>query len=166
MSVFNFLLCNKDFPLLAQNVGLASLTILIPVALAIFNEREFRVLDNNVILDHVTKSKRLLFYIGLVFIPVIFWHYSSLILRIIEIIAWASGIALICQVLIKSYQWVKGNKFLLRFEYLKKLYDPKDMEEVWSSVWQSEQINFQNENQFFDLFAEKLNEFLEGHERP
>jgi hypothetical protein len=32
------------------------------------------------------------------------------------------------------------------------------MEEVWSSVWSSENINPQNEKEFFEIFSEKIDE--------
>lgn len=48
MNIIFSLLCNNDFPTLAQNVGMAALTILIPVAIVIFSsDKDFRELDNH-----------------------------------------------------------------------------------------------------------------------
>ncbi len=155
------LLCNNDFPALAQNIGLACLTILIPVAIAIFDhENEFRELDNHVILDHVIDSKGLLFYLAMIFLPVFFWHNSSIIFRFIELLLWAGGVVLLGRSFIKSYQWLKGNKFPLRFDFLRKLTNSKDAEESWSSVWNSDKINSENESEFFTIFVDTVNQLF------
>jgi predicted membrane protein len=155
-----YLLGNNEFSLLAQNVGLAFLTIFIPVAIAIFGDekKDFRQLDSYSILDHVIAAKKLLFCLALVFIPVLFWQTSSFSLRLLEVSLWLIGICYLVGRLFVSYKWIKGNKFPLRFEYLRKLNNPNDMEEVWSSVWSSENINPQNEKEFFEIFSEKIDE--------
>jgi hypothetical protein len=73
MNIIFSLLCNNDFPTLAQNVGMAGLTILIPVAIVIFSlDKDFRELDNHLILDHIVQAKWLLVYSALMFLPVFF----------------------------------------------------------------------------------------------
>ena len=161
MNILNAILCNNDFPVLAQNIGLASLTILIPVAIAIFSvDKEFKELDNHVILDHVIDSKRLLLYLGLIFIPVFFWGHSNYDFRFIEAILWVTGVISICRTFVTSYQWLKGNKFPLRFNYLRKLTDKKDMEESWNSIWKAEKINSTNEAEFFQIYTETINKLF------
>ena len=156
------LLFNKDFPVLAHNVGLAGLTILIPVAIAIFTgDKDFRELDNHVILDHVIQAKRLLVYSALIFFPVFFWHDSPILLRIVELIAWGIGVYFLVDILMRSYKWLKGNKFPMRFEFLETMKDKKDMEESWSSVWGSEKVNSKNENDFFKIFAKRVDKLFE-----
>ena len=123
------LLLNKDFPALAHNIGLALITILIPVGI-------------------------------LIFFPFLFWKSSFITGRIIEIFLWAVGLWSICKILQQSYLWIKGNKFPLRFGYLKSLSEQKDMEATWKSVWQTEKINSQNEKAFFDIFSSKIDELL------
>ncbi len=88
-----------------QVIGMAFLTILIPVAIAIFGDKkEFEVLDRNVILDHVVQAKFFLFYLGLIFLPLLFWNISSVWLRFVEIILWA----------IRNLFYVKNlNQFIL-----------------------------------------------------
>ncbi len=156
-----FILYNKDFPVLAHNTGLACLTILIPVAIAIFTvERDFPELDNHVILDHVIRAKNLILSSALIFLPVFFWHESSLIFRFIEFVLWCVGIALLCNSLRLSYLWLKGNKFELRFDFLKKITNKKDMEESWRSVWESDKVNSANEKDFFDIFSKTIDQLI------
>ncbi len=153
--------CNSDIPVLAHNSGLACLTILIPVAIAIFtSEKDFRELDNHVILDHVIRAKDLLLYSAMIFLPFFFWQDSSLLWRIAELLLWARGMYLLCKSLSLSYWWLKGNKFALRFDYLKSLTNKKDMEESWRSVWESDKVNSANEKDFFDIFSKTINQLI------
>lgn len=147
-------------------IGMALLTILIPVAIAIFNNtNEFETLDRNVILGYVVKAKFLLLYLALIFLPLLFWNVSQAWLRFLELIFWTSGIFFMTQVLIKSYHWMKGNKFSSRFGYLRSLKNLKDMEESWYSVWHTETINPQNEREFFEIFSSTIDQLLRNHER-
>jgi hypothetical protein len=71
-----------DLPSIFQVIGVAFLTILIPIAIAIFSDKsEFETLDKNVILDHIIKAKSLLLYLALIFLPFLFWNGSYLWLR-------------------------------------------------------------------------------------
>ena len=161
MNPISIFLTNEDFPNLAQNIGLALLTILIPVAISILeSKKEFEELDKHVALDHVARAKEILGYIILIFLPVFFWADSTITFRIIEVFLWAIGLSCVCEILRKSYLWIKGNKFPLRFEYLNKLSEPKDMEEVWKSVWKTKDINSPNEKSFFDIFSSRIDELL------
>ena len=82
-----------------------------------------------------------------------------------ELISWIIGVVLITKILSSSYHWIKGNKYPLRFGYLRELRDRLDMEEAWRSVWQTENINFRNEREFFDIFLSTINQLLENDER-
>lgn len=166
MSLFFSLLCNNDFPALAQNVGMAGLTILIPVAIVILSsDKDFRELDNHLILDHIIQAKRLLIYSALIFLPFFFWRDSLLAIRFIELILWGVGLYFLVQILILSYRWLKGNKFPMRLDFLKTMKDKKDMEESWNSVWGSDKINSGNENDFFAIFADQIDQLFKDDEK-
>jgi hypothetical protein len=136
-------------------IGMATLTILIPIAIAIFgDDQDFETLDKNVILDHIIKAKNILIYIALIFIPLLIWGISPLWLRLFELLVWVIGIVYVLLILKDSYHWIKGNKFTARFNYLRKLKKPKDMEESWRSVWETQNINTQNEKEFFLIFSD------------
>lgn len=156
----------SDLPAVLLGVVVAYLTIIVSVAIAIFSEkREFEALDRNVILDHIMKAKRLLLYLGFTFIPLLFWNSSSAWFRLLEIGIWLIGIAFITKILSGCYNWMKGNKFSLRFDYLRELRNKQDMEEAWRSVWQTENINFSNEQEFFVIFNSTIDRLLENDER-
>ena len=156
----------SDLPAILLGIVVAQLTILISVAIAIFGERkQFEALDRNVILDHIIKAKSLLLYLVLTFLPLLFWNSSLPWTRLLKIICWIIGVFFITRVLVNSYHWMKGNKFQLRFDYLRKLRNKQDMEEAWRSVWQTENINSQNEQEFFNIFHSAVNRLLEDDER-
>jgi len=156
----------SDLPAILLGIVVAYLTILISVAIAIFSEKkEFDALDRNVILDHILKAKSLLLYLGLTFFPLLFWNGSLPTTRLVEIFFWIIGVVFITKILINSYYWMKGNKFRLRFGYLRKLRNRQDMEEAWRSVWQTENINYQNEQEFFRIFQSTVNRLLENDGR-
>jgi hypothetical protein len=155
----------SDLPAILLGIVVAYLTILISVAIAIFSEKkEFEALDRNVILDHIVKAKGLLLYLGLTFLPLLFWNSSLPWMRLFLIIVWIIGAVLITKILVSSYHWMKGNKFPLRFGYLRELRNKQDMEEAWRSVWQTKNINFQNEQEFFNIFHSTVNQLLEDDE--
>lgn len=148
-----------------QAISSAFLTILIPVAIAIFeHKKEFEALDRNVILDYLVKAKSFLLYLGLIFLPLLFWSFSPRWLRFAEMVLWVIGIGFMSRILVKSYDWIKGDKFSLRFNYLKRLNNvknTKDMEKSWRSVWQTKKINPQNEKEFFEIFSSTIEQLLQ-----
>ena len=156
----------SDLPAILLGIVVAYLTILISIAIAIFSEKkEFEALDRNVILDHIIKAKSILFYFGLALLPLLFWNGSLWWTRLLELIFWIIGVVFITKILVSSYHWMKGNKYRLRFSYLRELRDRQDMEEAWRSVWQTENINFQNEQEFSSIFLSTVKQLLETHER-
>ncbi|MDA8226685.1 MAG: hypothetical protein M0T74_03100 [Desulfitobacterium hafniense] len=157
---------DSDLPAILLGIVGAHLTILISVAVAIFSEeKDYEVLDRNVILDHVIKAKHLILYLLLSSIPLTFWGISLNPTRLIELLLWIIGLMCIVRILVRSYHWMKGNKFGLRFAYLRSLDDHKDIEEAWRSVWQSEKINYQNEQEFFDIFKTTVNKLMASNDR-
>jgi hypothetical protein len=155
--------CVNDLPAILVGIVVAYLTILVSVAIAIFSEKkEFEQLDRNVILDHIVKAKGLIFYLGLTFFPLLFWNASLSYVKLLEILIWAIGLGFITNVLFRSYHWMKGNKFPLRLSYLRDLRNHQDLEEAWRSVWETENINYQNEHEFFKAFKLAVDRSLQG----
>lgn len=135
-----------------STISMALVTILIPVSIAIFgNQKEFEILDKNLILDYIIKAKIILIILGLMFIPLCFWNVFP-DWRILIIFFWILGIYFMLKILIDVYRWVKGNRFNLRVGYLKKIKNPEDMVDSWRSIWEAKNINFQNEKEIFRFF--------------
>jgi hypothetical protein len=142
------------------NTSIALLTIFIPVAISLFEtnrDSEFSSLDRAVILDHLVNGKRILWELGLLFIPVFFWSVESFTIRTIVFIMWSLGVYFAITKLKTVYSWIRGNRFHYRFEYLTGSHINKESEDLWRSVWQSKDINTQNENIFFGIFKDKIN---------
>ncbi len=163
-----------NLPNIVQGIGIALLTILIPLAIAILSDIyqkrkdqkiEFANLDLHVILDHVFKIKLLLLYVILIFSPMFLWEISSGPYRFIEIVLSIIGICFTSKIILDVYYWTKGSVLKFRFSYLEKLKKYKDFEVVWHSVWQTVNINTQNEREFFEIFSSIIDRLLENHER-
>lgn len=157
----NYFNGESDMPSIMLGIVVSLLTIIISVAIAIFSEKKsFEVLDRNVILDHVVKAKYLIIYLGMAFVPLLFWNIDIFILKILIIPSWIIGVFCIVDILSKSYFWMKGAKYRLRFEYLESLKNFEDIEGTWNSVWQEKNINYENEKKFFEIFQKQINYFL------
>ncbi|MEM0487906.1 MAG: hypothetical protein QW707_01745 [Candidatus Bathyarchaeia archaeon] len=160
----------NSLPIYIQNVGLALLGILIPLAIAILTEvyrkrgspeEELSELDLQVILDGVFRVKRLVFYTLLIFLPCFFWDIlSSGFYRLLELFLSLIGILMVLKTIFDVYYWTKGNAFKYRFNHLKKLDNPADLEVAWRSVWKSKSVNIQNELEFFKIFSSVIDEKL------
>lgn len=159
----------NNLPNILQNIGIALLTILIPLAIAILNDVyqkrreqkiEFSNLDLHVILDRIFKIKQLLLCVALIFLPTIFWEISSGKFRSIVLVLPVVGIYLLGKTVRDIYYWIKGNAFEFRFSYLKNLKNHDDMEAVWRSVWQTKNINTRNEEEFFRIFSYTIDRLL------
>jgi len=150
--IYDFLIIHLSEPLskinnfsnIIQGIGLALLTILIPLAIAILADiyqkrreenKEFIYLDLHVILDNVFNIKLLILSVFLIFLPILFWDILTGLDILIAINLTYIGILLVIGIIIKVYFWIKGNVFGFRFSYLKKLKNYNDLEIVWSSIW-------------------------------
>lgn len=151
---------NFDFQTPAFTIGLAFLTILIPISIAISRERDFDILDRNVLLDYVIRAKYLLLILGAIFLPPSLWGLSPPWLKIVELILWAIGIYYMITILKRSYEWMKTDRFKSRFKYLKNLTSQVDIKESWRSLWESENVGILNEIEYFSLFSKKIDELM------
>ncbi|MCK4376605.1 MAG: hypothetical protein KAV97_00080 [Actinomycetia bacterium] len=160
----------NNFPNIIQGIGLALLTILIPLAIAILTDVyqkrrdgkiEFANLDLHVILDNVFKIKLLILSVFLIFLPMLFWEILSGPVKLFGIVLTSIGIIITIRIITNVYCWVKGNSLEYRFSYLKKVKNYNDLETVWRSTWEAENINFQNEKEFFMIFSSKIDQLLE-----
>jgi len=160
----------NNLPNIMQGMGIALLTILIPLAIAVLadiyqkrkdEEKEFIYLDLHVILDNVFNIKLLILSVFLIFLPIFFWDILKDSHRFIAIILTFIGIKLVIVIIIKVYRWIKGNVFAFRFSYLKKVKKYDDLEIVWKSVWKAKRINIQHEKEFCKIFFSKIDHLLE-----
>ena len=160
----------NNFPNVIQGIGLALLTILIPLAIAVLadiyqkrknKENEFVDLDLHVILDNVFNIRLLIFSVFLMFIPMLFWDILIGLYRLIPIILNSIGIILVTVIIIKVYRWIKGNIFDFRFSYLRKVKKDDDLGVVWKSIWGVKKINFQDEINFCKIFFSKIDHLQE-----
>jgi hypothetical protein len=161
----------NNFPNIIQGIGLALLTILIPLAIAVLadiyqkrkdKEKEFVYLDLHVILDNVFNIKLLILSVFLIFLPMFFWDILIDSYRLIAIILTSIGIILVTVIIVKVYRWIKGSIFDFRFSYLKKVKKHNDLGIVWKSIWEVTKINIQDEKEFCKIFFSKIDHLQES----
>ncbi len=160
MEVICNILENFNFQTPAFTIGLAYLTILIPIAIAIFGKEEIEVLDRNVHLDYIVRAKYFLYIFAAIFLPPAIWPLSPIWLKIIELITWAVGIFYMNTILVRSYKWIRADKFDSRYEYLKSLSNERDLQESWHYFWRQNNMNPATELNFQKLFIGKLNKLI------
>lgn len=161
---------NETLPGLMQTVGMAYLTVLVPIAVAILiylvqekdgNTGHYASLNLHTVLDRIIRFKLLLISIGFIFIPVLFWSVSSSLWRLVILILWVIALIFLIKTLINVYQWVKGNRQEYRLEYLNSKLKPDDLIESFSSIW-SVDGNDATEREYFIIFTSKIDNLLNG----
>jgi len=145
--IFHRFLSSDSILDVMQNAGLAVLGILIPLSIAILQEiihREnkdnegFLKLDINVILDEVFIFKNLLLYVGLMFLPLLFWTFNENdLIRFIIFSLWLFGLVKVGLIILNVYKWTKGNVWEYRSSYLDQVKSSLDTEKSWRSIWSS-----------------------------
>ena len=154
-----------------QNIGIALLTVLIPLGVAVLSDYfkkaddkvDYAELDLQVILDRVLTFKYLLFDIGLIFVPLLFWGYAFKELRYAIIIIFLIGTLHLLGILFNFYNWIKGNKEEMRLEYFKGLQPGNDLIKSSRSIWNSTGMGINDEKKFFKELFKNINKLL-NHE--
>jgi hypothetical protein len=162
---------NSDLDKLITSLGLAFLTLLIPLAMGILldvyqrrreKESDFMQLDLQVILNRVFKIKWLVCFILLVFIPMLFWKsIDNIVFRFFELVTSSLGLSFIAFTVFDTYGWIKGYNFKYRLNYLSKLNSLEDMDICWKSVWSVKDLSLEDETDLFEVFAKKVGSLID-----
>ncbi|MES2668357.1 MAG: hypothetical protein V4644_01540 [Patescibacteria group bacterium] len=159
-------------PTVMLNVGLALVTIFIPVAIFLFQETR-NELDRMVMLKYVIQLKKLFCGLCLVFLPLFLWMFE--LLRWPLLACFIAGVWLIVSVLFASYQWLRtldtSNTFdeknyrnRLRNVYLSSARDWEEKETIWNLTWKKE-ANIEavlDERNLVQKFSANLNALLDA----
>ncbi|GBC69019.1 hypothetical protein HRbin01_00710 [archaeon HR01] len=171
--IVNRLAQTESLPSHIQTVGLAVLGILIPLAIAILTElyrkitnprEDFSRLDLHVILNGFFKIKNIIAYTLLIFIPFVFWEFSSGLYRVLLIGVAFVGIILMIKTVWNLYLWVKGHMMPFRYSYLQKISKLADQEIAWESVWKTEGILTLDETNFFKIFSSQIQKYIKNNQ--
>jgi len=163
-----------NLPSIIPNLGIALLSILIPLAIVILTDfyqkkgkedKSFSELDLRVILDTVFQVKRIVIYSILIFLPYAFWDISYGFTRLLEAVLSLIGVTFMVKIILNVYNWTKGNVSTYRVSYLKALEDPTGLGIAWRSVWRSSEIGYRNELDLFDIFSSKIDERVKPHDK-
>jgi len=167
---------NDNISLLIQNVGLALVTILIPIFVAAYIEKDktFTVVDQQLLVGYLLKGSYILLDLLLIFIPPFFWRlidsyilsYAQrmnivyLTFRLYLIALPIIGIYGLISKASRAFSWLKGNKNISRFEFLKELKDTSVLDEIWRNIWINDSSNVEVEESFIKIFYVKIDELL------
>jgi hypothetical protein len=152
-----------------QNTGLALITILIPFAIAIMvdilqkknaGSSDFSKLDLHVILDRIFRVRSLIFYVGLIFVPPLFWDLCIVQGRVLVFLSWLIGVLFLLKIFFDLYNWTKGNIIEFRLSYLSHLENIDDMVVVWRSIWEVQKVSTDDEDKYFEIFVLKIENLL------
>jgi hypothetical protein len=159
----------SDYPIYAQNVGIALLTVLIPFIIAVFADilsklgkpdEKLNELDRRVLLYSVFGLPyRFLTILLLIFLPVFYWDSLNHVGRAIIILLNIIGAAGMIQIYLALFNWAMGRKDPYRIKQLVKLKKGDDIVYSWRSVWQpGNDIIF--ESNAFDAFDKTVRRLL------
>jgi hypothetical protein len=162
-----------NIPTVFATIGLALLGILIPLTIAILQDLlqkkaeqsdGYSILDLHVILDKVFRIKALIFFSGLVFVPLIFWDIQIGYVRLFEITLSTIGLLFILQIVLGVYNWTKGNISSYRKNYLEDLDKTNDMLTVWSSIWNNKNMTLNEEVEYFKIYSDQVDKAIKLYE--
>jgi hypothetical protein len=176
------ILCNffngAQMPELMQGVGLACVTILIPVSIALLFPADksdaFFDWEKGVILDRVIGSRKLLLALIFLFAPSFLWSNNHCLLNALLFLFFIGGAWLFFRVLRRVYNWISHFKSTgpdicddyrhqLIKEYLRGIKDLREVKSVWSETWGKKNDNIYLAQDFIKIFIKKVDE-LSGQE--
>lgn len=157
-----------------QNVNIALLTILIPLAIAVLSDYlrdkrgkndkvDYLELDLQIILNNVFNIKRLLLVVIILFLPSFLW-VDILMVKVSLMSIWLLGVFLFVSIILDFFFWIKS-PYIFRHSYLKKIRKNNEYIRAWISVWKKNDMGRSEEEQFFDIFSSNIN-FLIKKDEP
>lgn len=169
---------NSDLlPTVMQNIGLALLTILIPLVLFIFSMQEESLFewDKIVILDKVVEAKKLLTSVALIFLPLLFWNTGGQPGNVLLFLLFIGGVSFLVKILINAYRWIKtveikgehdSSSFrnALRNKYLAEVTNLVEKGKVWSLTWRKEISNNFDERNLVKKFILNIDALISNEE--
>lgn len=165
-----------DIKTIIQTIGIALITILIPVVLFIFSLEKENLFswDKNVIIDKVIEAKVLLVANLLIFIPLFFWDSNNSSINLILFGLVITGVIIQIKILVNSYKWTntvemkgvhdpKNYRTMLRLKYLQDS-NENEKGKIWSITWQTEKINPYLERDLMQIFTSMIETLLQKKE--
>ena len=140
-------------------------TILIPLAIAVFNDNEdIPRLDRGVILYHILNAKRLLIALIFMAIPALIWWdgingYWTVLLLLLYI----TGLWWCWKTFQNSYFWMdRENRDNYRIDYFNSVKNIGGMQEYWKFIWntKSENLKFEEMDKFINTFPNTIDSWL------
>lgn len=170
---------NSNIPSILGSIGMAVLTAMVSFAIAIFtnkkygigddDKKDYKILDNDVLLEHVIRPRKALVYLFLTYAPVLLWalfSFSSWWTQILSLLSWVVGVCGTAYTLAGPYRWMRGDRDKYRRDYLKTLDTPNKLKgspKLWRSVWEVEGRQDHQEKEFFIIFSSAIDKLLKSN---
>jgi len=155
-------------PGLLQTVGIAMLTLLVPLAIAIFTgvlsrekDDSNAVLDMHALFDYVIDVKKLLLSIVAIFATPLLWKFNIPFIKTVIVIIWLAGLFFLLRALKNLYKWTKGDKDTFRAEYFEQLGDLEGLTNVSRDIWNSSTLSRSQKHAYIKEFVKKIDELLD-----
>lgn len=152
-----------------QYIGMALLTVLIPLGIAVLDKEKDKVLERYIVLDHIVDIRYFsLAIVGLI-IPILLWEYMGDIfgksigdaIHWILFYLWAISIWEIYKIMVRVYGWLKKKDTSQYIDYLKKMRGYDDMLVIWGKVWSRQEEDWHNESKSFAIFSTNVDSLFQ-----
>ena len=169
--VLNFVDQIFSNPPLLQQIGLALLTLLVPLGTGLVIEMlgnrglsEFKELDLRVVLDKVFRLKKLVIVVLIVFLIPLFIKLLPIPSKMSLMVAYSAAIIALIAILIDFYYWVKGDRWKFRYAFLRHA-GKEDLEKGWNIIWTATIKEYQRERELFEIFNSQIKRSLGVNKR-
>jgi hypothetical protein len=165
------LFAQQSITQLMQGAGMAILTLLISFAIGILihhlgdGERKDNFLHLHVALDHVWFFKPTLVVLIINFVSPFFMGSQILFWNVFIFCIWVTSFIWLCVIVLRIYEWVKGDKDDFIKGYLSSTYKTaQDKIITWGEFWGTD-LNIKKrftEAEFFIPFSQQINELIKS----
>lgn len=176
--IYNFfynILKNDNLPQLIHNFGIALLTLLAPLAIALLieyykaknsKEKPYSEIDLRVILDKVFRLKWLLLFLFIIFCLPFFWSKDIAVLNFLILVLVFCAIAGITIIILELYRWMKDEIFIYqkRIDYLRSVKNNIEFTESMSSVLKEMNNIAIHDKEYFEIFKNRVDSLLKQND--
>lgn len=169
------LLFFEDLPTVLLSIGTGILTIFVALAIFLVDKNGDFEIDRRVIFDKVFQIKYQVFYVSLLFLPLIIWGVLPLFSRFIVLIVFILSLLKISYALYRSYLWIsaiESNEHIhsenyrtkMRIEYMESLGNLTDRRIEWEYVWKRGRTLTNVEKTYFvNKFLQNLSQLIDNN---
>jgi hypothetical protein len=163
-------LSEKSLPETMQYISMVLLTVMIPLGIALLDNRDDKILERYVFLDHIVNMRIFAWALAGLTGPLLLWRwvgsFSDVAWRnatwCVLFSSWLFAIFFVAKSFGQIYGWLKKKEVKEYLRYLESIGNKEDMLVAWGEVWKRKKENWSNEKQFFSIFSKKIDKVMES----